>query len=68
MLSGQVLERLIELRHEIHAHPEVGFQEFETRERIKKALIEFGVKETQWKEMAQTALVVDLTGLAPEKG
>ena len=44
MLSSEQLEGLVTLRRELHRHPEVGFQEFETRERMRAALLRTGLE------------------------
>ena len=37
-LANKYLDRIIELRRELHKYPELGFQEFKTAEIIKKEL------------------------------
>ena len=44
MLSSAQLEGLVALRRELHRHPEVGFQEHETRERMRAALLRTGLE------------------------
>ena len=38
-----IRDRLINFRHELHQYPEIGFEEFETRRRIKGMLAELGL-------------------------
>ena len=47
LLDEKLLERMIAFRKELHMHPEIGFQEFETRKRIEAILEELGVKKEQ---------------------
>ena len=49
-------------------HPEIGFVEFVTRERIEAILIELGVKPEQMHRLEPTALYVDLQGQAEPSG
>lgn len=62
MLSSAQLEGLVALRRELHRHPEVGFQEHETRERMRAALLRTGLEPEAIKECARTGLVVDIRG------
>lgn len=60
-------EKLVAFRRATHQEPETGFNEFKTRERIKAFLVDCGVDPTTFREMAVTALVVDIRGKkAPE--
>lgn len=68
MLDQKLLQRFISFRKELHQHPETGFEEFETRKRIKQILNELGVKDQQMTELQPTALYVDLKGEAPPAG
>ncbi|MDF0604163.1 M20 family metallopeptidase [Neisseriaceae bacterium TC5R-5] len=38
----EITASMIKLRHDIHAHPELGFEEFETRARVMACLREWG--------------------------
>lgn len=69
-MEGQVYsqEKLVAFRRHMHENPELGFQEFGTRENIKKFLMDIGVDPKSFKEMAQTALVVDLKGKKEPQG
>jgi metal-dependent amidase/aminoacylase/carboxypeptidase family protein len=55
-----IKEYLIELRHEIHQHPELGFEEFETTQLIKRELKDLQVKVVPLK--LRTGLVGLLKG------
>lgn len=60
-------EKLVAFRRHMHENPELGFNEFNTRDSIKKFLIDIGVDPKSFRELAKTALVVDLKGKkAPE--
>ena len=48
---------LIEWRREIHAHPELGWQEFKTQEKILDVLNSFGIKG---KKFSGTGVMFDL--------
>jgi amidohydrolase len=72
-MDPKLLERIVEFRQEIHQHPEINFQEFETHKRIKNILIELGVdskaiREVSVEGQAPTGLIVDLKGKAEPKG
>lgn len=54
---GPLLPRLKELRHDIHQHPELGFEETRTQALVKKFLEEHGYSP---KVCAETGLVADL--------
>lgn len=55
--------QLIELRHAIHQHPELGNREFETAKRVAKRLRELGL--TVQTEVAHTGVVAVLRGGKP---
>jgi metal-dependent amidase/aminoacylase/carboxypeptidase family protein len=61
-------EKLVAFRHHMHENPELSFKEVNTRESIKKFLTELGISPTLFKEMAKTALVVDLQGKKEPSG
>ena len=42
-LANQYQNSFVEIRHHLHAHPELSYQEFETSGFIQSKLIEFGV-------------------------
>ena len=39
-MSSALIDSVVELRREIHAHPEPGFEEHETHRRLKQALVD----------------------------
>ncbi len=43
--AQNILEEIVEIRREIHRHPEIGRKEFRTSELIRKKLAEIGVDE-----------------------
>ena len=54
------------LRRELHAHPEPGFEETWTQERLRRALREVaGIDGASMVAMAKTGLVVDIKGEGP---
>lgn len=61
-------EKLVAFRRQMHENPELGFKEFNTRENIKKFLTDIGVDSKCFREMAKTALVVDLKGKKSPEG
>ncbi len=59
-LDGQIaalLPRLIEVRHDLHQHPELGFEEHRTQEVVRGWLEEHGYTP---RDCAETGLVADL--------
>ncbi|MGB1698805.1 MAG: amidohydrolase, partial [Nannocystaceae bacterium] len=52
-----LLPALTKLRHEIHRHPELGFEEFETQRRVMSHLRELGFDP---RPCAKTGVVADL--------
>src|SRR6266566_1225421 len=42
-LTQQYAPEFIEVRHHLHAHPELSYREFETSEFVQKKLTEFGI-------------------------
>lgn len=43
MLAKQYAPEFIEIRHHLHAHPELSYQEFETSKFVQQKLAEFGI-------------------------
>lgn len=58
--SGQ----FIDIRHHLHAHPELSYQEFETSKFIQGKLKEFGI---DFEVMATTGVIGIIKGKNPEK-
>lgn len=56
---------MIALRHELHANPELGNQEFKTQERIARLLQEAGIEVVKGMKNAPTAVIGILN---PDKG
>lgn len=63
-LSQQYAPAFIAIRHELHAHPELSYQEFQTSAFIQARLAEFGIEH---KVMAGTGVVGLIRGRDPEK-
>lgn len=59
-LANKYLERMIELRRELHKCPELGFQEFKTAEIIKKELDKLEIPYES--EVAKTGVVALIKG------
>lgn len=63
-ISSESLEKkLVTYRRELHEHPELSMQEFETTKRIKKWLTEAGVKILNMP--IETGLVAEIAGEQP---
>ena len=59
----ELIDAIVALRREIHAHPEPGFEEHETQRRLRRALAELGgLPESAMRACARTGLVVDIDG------
>lgn len=59
-LGKEKEEEIIHIRRHIHAHPELSFQEFETRDYIRTTLESFGISGIQ--PCTETGLVVLIEG------
>lgn len=64
-LGNKYLERIIELRRELHKYPELGFQEFKTAEIIKAELDRLGISYES--EVATTGVIALIKGELPGK-
>ncbi|KLI39407.1 peptidase M20 [Brachyspira hyodysenteriae] len=51
---------LIDLRRDLHAHPELGFQEFRTSEKISSILDSLNIKYRN--KVAETGIIADIKG------
>jgi len=51
---------LVELRRELHRHPELSWQEVETAQRLRRALLDFGVSDVV--SVGRTGLVARIPG------
>jgi amidohydrolase len=60
----QVLPRVVELRREIHRHPELGFEEHRTQALVERELTAIGVP---FRRIAKTGVVAVVTGAMPGK-
>ncbi|MDZ7667197.1 MAG: amidohydrolase [Desulfotignum sp.] len=58
----QLTPEITTLRRDLHQHPELGFQEFRTREQVKHFLAKIGIATT---DMAKTGVVGLLEGDRP---
>ena len=64
-LSEKYLERVMELRRELHKYPEIGFDLFKTAEIVKKELDRIGIPYES--EIAKTGIVATIKGGKPGK-
>jgi len=62
------LERLTNFRHDLHKHAELSYKEVRTSGKIIEYLTSLGINESQIRKVAQTGLIVDITGTAPASG
>lgn len=60
--QGCPIDKMIELRHDIHKHAEIAFSEHRTQQKIIEYLLSFGLEEHAIKKCAGTGLVVDIKG------
>lgn len=59
MSNRQLLEQqLLNWRHELHRHPELSGQEFQTTDKLKKWLSEYGIETSIWG--LKTGLIADI--------
>lgn len=59
MSNRQLLEQqLLNWRHELHRHPELSGQEFQTTDKLKKWLSEYGIETSTWG--LKTGLIADI--------
>ena len=63
-LAADHADEFINIRHHLHAHPELSYKEFETSEFIQKKLTEFGIEN---KVLATTGIVGLIKGKNPDK-
>lgn len=56
-----IAEELIDFRRDLHRHPELGFEEFRTTEKICEKLEEYGI---EYRRISPTGVIADLN-LAP---
>ena len=62
-LSSQYKDEFISVRHHLHAHPELSYEEFETSKFIQQKLKEFGIP---YEIIATTGVVGLIKGKNPE--
>jgi hippurate hydrolase len=63
-LAAEYSPEFIEVRHHLHAHPELSYKEFATSQFIQKKLSGFGI---EYKILATTGVVGLIKGRDPEK-
>ncbi len=63
-LAKQYAEEFIQVRHHLHAHPELSYQEFETSKFIQQKLDSFGIP---FNVMANTGVIGLIKGKNPGK-
>ncbi len=62
-LAHQYQNSFVEIRHHLHAHPELSYQEFETSSFVQSKLIEFGIP---FRVLATTGIEGLIKGKNPE--
>lgn len=60
----RLLPELIDFRRDLHAHPEISFQEHRTTQRLRERLEESGLRP---RSISDTGLVVDLGSVDPRR-
>lgn len=63
----KILPRIVQIRHQIHSHPEMGLKEYETAELAAAALREFGCDEVI-EGVGGTGVVALIRGKRPDNG
>lgn len=63
-LAKKYADEFVEVRHHLHAHPELSYQEFETSKFIQQKLDGFGIS---YNVMAQTGVIGLIKGKNPNK-
>lgn len=62
--SGELRERLIRLRRELHAEPELAFAEHRTADRLEEALVALGGRDVR--RVTETGLLLRIPGRNPK--
>lgn len=65
MLSEQLTSSMIEWRHHLHAHPELGFQEHQTAQFVESKLTEWGIEFQN--QIGGTGIVASIQSGTSEK-
>jgi metal-dependent amidase/aminoacylase/carboxypeptidase family protein len=60
--DDDIVARAEEVRHAIHANPELGFEEVATQALVRDTLLAAGVPDACIRSIAKTGLVVDIVG------
>ena len=63
-LANRYADEFVKVRHHLHAHPELSYQEFETSKFIQEKLRQFGIP---FNVMAQTGVIGLIKGKNPRK-
>jgi amidohydrolase len=63
-LSGDYADEFIQIRHHLHAHPELSYREFETSKYVQAKLREWGI---HFEVMATTGVIGIIKGKNPGK-
>jgi len=63
-LSNEVFPRLVEIRRDLHKHPELSFNEFRTSDKVKNFLSEEGIPFKDG--IAGTGITADITGFSSD--
>jgi amidohydrolase len=63
-LSNEVFPRLVEIRRDLHKHPELSFNEFRTSDKVKNFLSKEGIPFKDG--IAGTGITADITGFSSD--
>jgi hippurate hydrolase len=63
-LAEAYYPEVVDIRHHLHAHPELSFKEYETATYVAARLNAIGI--TNWKNIAGTGIVALIEGLNPD--
>ena len=61
--AREILPWMVEIRHDLHQHPELGLEEFRTNERIQERLRELEIDYVSG--LAQTGILGTIQGAEP---
>jgi hippurate hydrolase len=64
-LDKEFLDRIVEIRRDLHQYPELSWQEHKTHQKIISWVKELGINN--FREVAGTGLIVDIEGKNPDK-
>lgn len=62
------IESLIDLRRDLHKHPEIFFEEKRTSAKIIEYVKSLGIKDEQIRRVALTGIIIDVQGKGAPSG